>query len=238
MKVDGVLQHTYRECGGGTRGQLKKDLRASSTSHYLHSIWSCVRFIFEQSSKSDLDTENLFLATLWPLLTMWHWRKEVKIKYYLVTLKCFYYYNIIVQYDELIVLWVLLTLNKQIHLSVSHTCRIYTDECKMYHSLKCIPLDFEPFPRTWRLFIASPACVFLFFRHQPIDVLFLQCRFTAALPLWLPSNEPRDLIGQGCAFGHLGPESQLVNKFCMIPRPYSECKNPVREFTFNPKGLP
>ena len=54
---------------------------------------------------------------------------------------------------------------------------------------------------------------FLFFRHQAIDVLFLQCQFTPSLSFWLPSNGPKDLIGQGC--GHLDSDSQLVNEFCL-----------------------
>lgn len=60
-------------------------------------------------------------------------------------------------------------------------------------------------------------CVFLFFFFQtPLDVLFLQCQFAPSLPFWLPSNGPRDLIGQGCAFGHLGSDSQLANEFCVF----------------------
>lgn len=64
-------------------------------------------------------------------------------------------------------------------------------------------------------------CVFLFFTHQAIDVLFLQCQFappnpTLLLPSWLLSNGPRDLIGLGCAFGHTDCDSQLVNEFSLF----------------------
>lgn len=62
-------------------------------------------------------------------------------------------------------------------------------------------------------------CVFLFFTHQAIDVLFLQCQFappTLLLPFWLLSNGPRDLIGLGCAFGHTDCNSQLVNEFSLF----------------------
>lgn len=56
-------------------------------------------------------------------------------------------------------------------------------------------------------------CVFLFFpRHQATDVLFLQCQFAPSLSFWLPSNGPRDLIGQGYAFGHLDCDSPLANE--------------------------
>lgn len=72
-----------------------------------------------------------------------------------------------------------------------------------------------PVPHSRMLFIASPTCVscFFFFRHQAIDVLFLQCQFAPSLLSWLPSNGPRDLIDQGYAFGHTDCDSQLVNEF-------------------------
>lgn len=70
-------------------------------------------------------------------------------------------------------------------------------------------------------------CVFLFFTHQAIDVLFLQCQFappnpTLLLPSWLLSNGPRDLIGLGCAFGHTDCDSQLVNEFSLFCSLYRE----------------
>lgn len=70
-----------------------------------------------------------------------------------------------------------------------------------------------------RLFIASTTCMSFFFfsRHQAIDVLFLQCQFAPSLPpFWLPSNGPRALIGQGCAFGHPDSDSQLPNEFSRV----------------------
>lgn len=69
-------------------------------------------------------------------------------------------------------------------------------------------------------------CVFLFFsRRQLIDLLFLQCQFATALPFWLPSNESRDLIGQGCAFRHPGSDSQLANDFCA----FAHCRWTIEE---------
>lgn len=67
-----------------------------------------------------------------------------------------------------------------------------------------------------KLFIASPTCVFLFFRQQPIDVLFLHCQFALSLPFWLPSNGLRDPIAQRCAFTHPDSDSQLANEFCFF----------------------
>lgn len=97
-----------------------------------------------------------------------------------------------------------------------------------------------------RLFIASPTCVsFFFFFQTPLDVLFLQCQFAPSLPFWLPSNGPRDLIGQGCAFGHLGSDSQLANEFCVFAhwRRRAEELNPSyvvlkKIYTFNNKTIP
>lgn len=77
-------------------------------------------------------------------------------------------------------------------------------------------LYWTPDPGSRRLFIASPTCVSFFFFQTPVDVLFLQCQFAPSLPFWLPSNGTRNLIGQGCAFGHLGSDSQMANEFCVF----------------------
>lgn len=66
------------------------------------------------------------------------------------------------------------------------------------------------------LFIAWPICVSFFFSESSLLMCYFYNQFALSLPFWLPSNGPRDLIGQGYAFEHLDSESSLANEFCVF----------------------